>query len=68
MRQNEYLWSKGLSKKIPVKNKTAKSVLEAMKLIFKDVKAMKILAEKGSEFANQCCRKLINSLPHNPDY
>lgn len=43
----------------PLKDKTAKSVLKAMKEILKDVKPQKIRSDKGSEFINQWFKKLM---------
>ena len=51
-----------LSRKVrvqPLKNKTAKSVLEGMKAMLKDVKPKKIRADKGSEFVNRWFKKLM---------
>ena len=51
-----------LSRKVrvqPLKNKTAKSVLEGIKVMLKDVKPKKIRADKGSEFVNQWFKKLM---------
>ena len=45
-----------LSRKLwvePLKNKTAKSVIEGMKTIFKDAKPKKIRADRGAEFLNK---------------
>ena len=41
----------------PLKNKTAKIVLSAMKDILEEVKPKKIRSDKGSEFANQWFKK-----------
>jgi hypothetical protein len=43
----------------PLKNKTAKSVLEGMKKILKYEQPKKIRADKGSEFVNQWFKKLM---------
>lgn len=43
----------------PLKNKTAKSILGAMKIMLQDVKPKKIRADKGSEFVNQWFKKLM---------
>lgn len=46
----------------PVKNKMAKSVLEAMKELLQEAKTVKMRADKGSEFVNQWFKKLIKQL------
>lgn len=43
----------------PLKNKTAKAVLRAMRLMLEDAKPKKVRADKGSEFVNQWFRKLM---------
>lgn len=50
---SKYLWIK------PLKNKTAKSVLDAMKNIFQERKPMKLRTDKGSEFVNQWFKKFM---------
>ena len=51
-----------LSKKLwvkPLKNKTAKAVLSAMRQILEEMKPMKIRSDKGSEFANHWFKKYM---------
>lgn len=43
----------------PLRNKTAKSVLEAMEEILQEVKPKKVRADKGSEFVNKWFTKLM---------
>ena len=43
----------------PLKNKTAKTVLDAMRKIFSEEKPMKIRSDKGSEFNNKWFRKYM---------
>lgn len=50
---SKYLWIK------PLKNKTAKSVLDAMKEIFQERKPKKMRTDKGSEFVNQWFKKFM---------
>ena len=49
----KFLWVKGL------KTKTAKSVLAAMKEVFKDRKPKKLRTDRGSEFVNQWFKKYM---------
>ena len=64
-----------LSRKVrvqPLKNKMAKSVLEGMKTMIKDIKPKKMRADKGSEFVNQWFKRLMKEediyffTTHNP--
>ena len=43
----------------PLKNKTAKVVLEAMKSILREQKPKKVRADRGSEFVNRWFKKLM---------
>ena len=50
---SKFLWV------LPIKNKSAKTVLEAMKRILKDNVPMKLRTDKGSEFVNQWFKKFM---------
>lgn len=50
---SKFLWVK------PLKNKTAKSVIEAMSEIFRERKPKKLQTDKGSEFVNRWFKKFM---------
>ena len=51
---------------IPLKNKTAPSIIEAFRSIFKERTPRKLQTDKGSEFLNRACQKLLKE--HNVQF